>query len=52
MDKASDDVNYDSQNGDLRILTITDFHKAGKGYKVISKSLNIYQSIGRQTVYK
>jgi transposase len=36
---------------DLR-LRIVDLHKAGKGYKSISKSLDVHQSTVRQTVYK
>ena len=33
-------------------LRIVDLHKAGKGYKSISKSLDVHQSTGRQIVYK
>ena len=36
---------------DLR-LRIVDLHKAGKGYKSISKSLDVHQSTVRQIVYK
>lgn len=36
---------------DLR-LRIVDLHKAGKGYKSISKSLAVHQSTVRQIVYK
>ena len=36
---------------DLR-LRILDLHKAGKGYKSISKSLDVHQSMVRQIVYK
>ena len=36
---------------DLR-SRIGDLHKAGKGYKVISKILEIHQSTMRQTIYK
>ena len=36
---------------DLR-LRIVDLHKAGKGYKSISKSLDVHQSTVRQNVYK
>ena len=36
---------------DLR-LRIVDLHKAGKGYKSISKSLAVHQSMVRQIVYK
>lgn len=36
---------------DLR-SKIVDLHKAGKGYKVISKTLEIHQSTVRQTIYK
>ena len=36
---------------DLR-LRIIDLHKAGKGYKSISKSLDVHQSMVRQTVYE
>uniref|UniRef100_A0A3B4X5Q9 Transposase Tc1-like domain-containing protein n=1 Tax=Seriola lalandi dorsalis TaxID=1841481 RepID=A0A3B4X5Q9_SERLL len=36
---------------DLR-SRIVDLHKAGKGYKVISKTLEIHQSTVRQTIYK
>ena len=33
-------------------LRIVDLHKAGKGYKSISKSLDVHQSTVRQIVYK
>ena len=33
-------------------LSIVDLHKAGKGYKSISKSLAVHQSTVRQIVYK
>ncbi|XP_034066668.1 guanine nucleotide-binding protein G(I)/G(S)/G(O) subunit gamma-10 isoform X1 [Gymnodraco acuticeps] len=36
---------------DLR-LRIVDLHKAGKGYKSISESLDVHQSTVRQIVYK
>jgi transposase len=36
---------------DLR-LRIVDLHKAGKGYKSISTSLDVHQSMVRQIVYK
>uniref|UniRef100_A0AAZ3QD12 Transposase n=1 Tax=Oncorhynchus tshawytscha TaxID=74940 RepID=A0AAZ3QD12_ONCTS len=36
---------------DLR-LRMVDLHKAGKGYKSISKSLDVHQSTVRQMVYK
>uniref|UniRef100_A0A3B4TNE5 Uncharacterized protein n=1 Tax=Seriola dumerili TaxID=41447 RepID=A0A3B4TNE5_SERDU len=36
---------------DLRSRMV-DLHKAGKGYKVISKTLEIHQSTVRQTIYK
>ena len=36
---------------DLR-SRIVDLHKAGKGHKVISKTLEIHQSTVRQTFYK
>jgi transposase len=36
---------------DLR-LRIVDLHKAGKGYKIISKSLDVYQSTVRKIVNK
>lgn len=36
---------------DLR-SRIVDFHKAGKGYKTISKSLDVHQSTVRQIIYK
>ena len=35
---------------DLR-LRMVDLHKAGKGYKSISKSLDVHQSMVRQIVY-
>ena len=38
-------------NQDLR-LRIVDLHKAGKGYKSVSKSLDVHQSTVRQIVYK
>ena len=38
-----------SENPRLRIV---DLHKAGKGYKIISKSLHVYQSTVRQIVHK
>ena len=34
------------------ILRIVDLHKAGKGYKSISKSLDVHHSTVRQIVYK
>ena len=36
---------------DLR-LRIVDLHNAGKGYKSISKSIDVHQSTVRQVVYK
>jgi transposase len=36
---------------DLR-LRIVDLHNAGKGYKSISKSLDVHQSTAGQIVYK
>ena len=36
---------------DIR-LRIVDLHKVGKGYKIISKSLDVHQSSVRQIVYK
>ena len=36
---------------DIR-LRIVDLHKAGKGYKSISKNLDVHQSMVRQIVYK
>ena len=30
---------------------MVDFHKAGKGYKSISKSIDVHQSMVRQIVY-
>jgi transposase len=36
---------------DLRLRMI-DLHKVGKGYKSISKSLDVHQSTVRQIVYK
>ena len=37
---------------DRRRLRIVDLHKAGKGYKSISKKLDVHQSTVRQIVYK
>ena len=45
-------MNHASNKRDLRRLRIVDLHKAVKGYKSISKNLDIHQSTGRQIVYK
>uniref|UniRef100_A0A8C5Q2G5 Transposase n=1 Tax=Leptobrachium leishanense TaxID=445787 RepID=A0A8C5Q2G5_9ANUR len=52
--EALPDVNHASQKRALRRPTIksTDLHEAGKGYKSISKSLDVHVSMVRQTVYK
>ena len=48
------DVNHASNKeiSEDQILRMVDLHKAGKGYKSISKSLDVHQSTVRQIVYK